>query len=286
VEAKQELAALTQALAALILHIAEVADSARKEALAKLAREANVNIKTGNLIYATAGIESLRRALDQSPPPSGERKPVSPAMPTPVPPVPDAAALTRSLSDLVRRIAAVTDPTGKAALVQQVCEATGHLKTGARADATAAIEALRQALDGAPAAAGRGTADYPKAWAEAVGAWRKASEATDEQIAELQRKLRQTGDQQLRDIAEFGLNGITGGFKVKLLAMMQTGAPPDAGQAARALTILSGFQDHLARDRRVKACDANPWKVPVNLCGTLGAVLTQMEAALRLAPRL
>ena len=45
-------AALAAALTELVRRFAEVTDPARKEALAKQAREANVNIKRGNLIYA------------------------------------------------------------------------------------------------------------------------------------------------------------------------------------------------------------------------------------------
>jgi hypothetical protein len=61
---QQDAAALVAALTALVPRIADVADPARKEALSKQAREAQVNIKTGNLTYATAGIEALRRALE------------------------------------------------------------------------------------------------------------------------------------------------------------------------------------------------------------------------------
>ncbi len=50
----------------------------RREALAKQARVANVNIKTGNLIYAAAGIELLRRALDAHRGPQAIRRPTSP----------------------------------------------------------------------------------------------------------------------------------------------------------------------------------------------------------------
>ena len=57
-------AALAAALAILVPRIAQIADPTQKEALAKQARVANVNIKTGNLNYAAAGIEQLRRAID------------------------------------------------------------------------------------------------------------------------------------------------------------------------------------------------------------------------------
>jgi hypothetical protein len=46
---QQDAAALVAALTALVPRIADVADPARKEALSKQAREAQVNIKTGNL---------------------------------------------------------------------------------------------------------------------------------------------------------------------------------------------------------------------------------------------
>ena len=42
--------------------------------MAKLAREANVNIKTGNLTYAAAGIEQLRSALDAAAAEAAQRK--------------------------------------------------------------------------------------------------------------------------------------------------------------------------------------------------------------------
>ncbi len=65
---KHDPAALTQELTELIRRIAEVSDPARKEALAKQAREAQVNIKTGNLTYAAANIGQLRGTLDASAP--------------------------------------------------------------------------------------------------------------------------------------------------------------------------------------------------------------------------
>jgi hypothetical protein len=59
--------ALAQALAELVRRIGEVTDPARKEALASRAREANANLRMGNLVYAAVGIESLRRALGTGP---------------------------------------------------------------------------------------------------------------------------------------------------------------------------------------------------------------------------
>jgi len=64
-----EIAKLQAALAALASTIPKVAgaDDDRKAVLLKLARDANVNIKTGNLIYAANFIEQLKIALQGKP---------------------------------------------------------------------------------------------------------------------------------------------------------------------------------------------------------------------------
>jgi hypothetical protein len=168
---KPDPAALARALTELVRRIAEVTDPARKDALARQAREANVNIKTGNLTYAAAGIESLRRALDavagstgreQSAIPTPPSEPVSPASappsetaepPAPPPPPPDAvakpdpAALIAALTALARRIAEVADPARKEALAKLAREANVNIKTGNLTYAAAGIESLRRALD-------------------------------------------------------------------------------------------------------------------------------------------
>ena len=96
--------ALTTALTELAQRIADVADPARKEALAKQAREANVNIKVGNLTYAAGGIDSLRRALDAAVTTStstlrAEERPPPPPLPEPQAET-DVVALTAALVEL------------------------------------------------------------------------------------------------------------------------------------------------------------------------------------------
>ena len=90
-DSKPDASALAQALAALVRRIADVADATQKEVFAKQAREANVNIKVGNLTYAAVGIESLRRALDAVPG-GGDTAPAQPteAEPAAAPPPPPA----------------------------------------------------------------------------------------------------------------------------------------------------------------------------------------------------
>jgi len=83
-EAKPDPAALARALAELIKRIPAVlaVTPGLKDQLSKLATDANVNLKTNNLVYAATHIESLRRALDnapQGPAPAPSAQPASPA---------------------------------------------------------------------------------------------------------------------------------------------------------------------------------------------------------------
>lgn len=150
-------AALAAALAILVPRIAQIADPTQKEALAKQARVANVNIKTGNLNYAAAGIEQLRRALDAIAAPASsdsgaqQSAPSTPPPPPPPPPTseaqPDPAALAAALAVLIPRVAQVTDPAQKEALAKQARLANVNIKTGNLAYAATGIEQLRRALD-------------------------------------------------------------------------------------------------------------------------------------------
>lgn len=127
--------------------------------------------------------------------------------------------------------------------------------------------------------------DFPQAWRAAVAEWRDASDAVDSQITALQRALKASGDGELEDIAEYGLNGVTGGFKVPLMAVLQELDPasPDPRLLKRARTIVSGFRSHLGSDQRVLACDENPFGVRVALRATLDPALGRLNAAIQLA---
>ncbi|HLY55135.1 MAG TPA: hypothetical protein VKS60_06240 [Stellaceae bacterium] len=115
-------------------------------------------------------------------------------------------------------------------------------------------------------------------WDTVRAMWRQASDAADAQIAALQAALRKTDDDTLHEIAEFGMNGVTGNFKVPLMAaLIELGAP---GQGAKALKIVRDFRAYLDTDEKVLVCDENPFEVPVSLRATLGGALAQMEAAL------
>ena len=125
-------------------------------------------------------------------------------------------------------------------------------------------------------------------WAGARAAWQAASDAVDGQIAGLQSALRATGDETMKHIAEFGMNGLTGDHKVKLMAALIEIGSGDGAALAKAgpkvLGIVQAFRAHIDSDERVEVCDDNPFGVAVSIRATLGPALAQMEAALQAAP--
>jgi hypothetical protein len=131
---------------------------------------------------------------------------------------------------------------------------------------------------------GRGFAEL---WAEAAARWRDASDNVDTQIGQLQRALKQTDDSELHEIAEFGLNGITGGTKVKLMAAIRelnsAGAALPLAAVGKARQAVAQFRDQINGDGRVDACDENPFGVAMSIRATFAPALAGLESALKAA---
>ncbi len=111
---------------------------------------------------------------------------------------------------------------------------------------------------------------------QAASAWQDAIETVDAQISALQRVLSADGDSELKEIAEFGLNAVTGGFKVKLMAALMGAERGDAKSKQTLAGLIPGFRTHLATDERVEACDDNPFDVPMSIRATLIPALDQL----------
>ncbi len=132
----------------------------------------------------------------------------------------------------------------------------------------------------------KATAPPPAApsWRDARAKWQDASEAVDAQIAALQSVLRQSGDDTLEEIAEFGLNAVTGNHRVRLAAALMEVGNGDAATLRKAgpkvLKIVNEFRTYLESSEAVEVCDANPFGTPVSIRATLGGALAQMAAAL------
>jgi hypothetical protein len=116
-------------------------------------------------------------------------------------------------------------------------------------------------------------------------AYEAASDLVNQQIAALQSALRQSSDVELQEIAEFGMNGVTGNHRVPLRAALMEidfgGGGALAKSGPKALKIIQSFRAHLAEDERVEACDENPFGVTVSIRATLGGALAKMEQALQ-----
>lgn len=114
-----------------------------------------------------------------------------------------------------------------------------------------------------------------------------AQAQVDGQIGQLQVKLQNSPDAELRCIGQFGMNALTGNTRVKLQAALlelrtslPQGNPKVIGNAAR---LAGQMADYLVHDIKVRACDRNPFKVQVSIAATLGGAAGRLCTALQQA---
>ena len=128
-----------------------------------------------------------------------------------------------------------------------------------------------------------------RGWKVARAAWDQASDAADGQIAALQKALQEDEDPELQEIAELGLNAVTGNFRVPLraalMAVDRAAETPDENAVAGLRKAVDGFVRHLVSDPRVAACDDNPVGVRVRLVDTLVPALHDLDDAAALLAR-
>ena len=243
--------ALARALAALLPGIAAAAggDAARKGVLDKLARDAGVNLKMGNLAYAANFIAQLKAALGAAPaaPAAGP-----PAVATPEEKAAQAATLARALAGLVAGIAAAAggDPARKAALDKLAREAGVNIKTGNPAYAANAIAQLKAALAGAALA---GTASVGAAPGVAAAAPAAAAPAADVQALAASRTA-WTG---LRSRVETDLGSLRQALASTYAESAAAGEIASRFQA-KAGPLLARFDARLAGALDAMAAEADP----------------------------
>ena len=126
--------------------------------------------------------------------------------------------------------------------------------------------------------------EFRKKWAGARQAWQAVSDTLDAQLANLQSALKKSNDEDFREIAEFGLNGVTGNFKVPLMAALKemdnVHADTLPKTSARTRAIIAGFRKHLTSSAKIEACDDNPFGVKMSIRQTIGGGLDKLEEAL------
>ena len=218
------------------------------------------------------------------PPRAPEPPPETPSSDTGTVSIEELTTRFKGMQDQLKRVIASNPDRGEA-LNKAATGVVGLLKGG---DSKAAVAA--QAMDKLADALSRLDTAAPGVNRDAVkraqSAWMEASDEVDEQITALQRKLREQDDEELHEIAEFGLNALTGNFKVPLMAALRDldSANDDSlpGAAKKARDIVVKFKAHVASSPQIAACDDNPWSsdCKVTIVSTLGGALDEMDKAL------
>jgi hypothetical protein len=121
----------------------------------------------------------------------------------------------------------------------------------------------------------------------ALGLFDAAQHEVDSQITRLQQKLAGSKDPELRRIAEFGMNALTGNTRVKLQAALMElrGRLPqiDPSMTANVSRLAEQMVAYLTKDPKIRACDRNPFDVRVSIAATLGGAAQQLHETLRQA---
>ena len=84
----------------------------------------------------------------------------------------------------------------------------------------------------------------------------------------------------LGPIADFGLNAVTGGFKVPLMAALAGAERGAAADIAKLAELIPRFRAHLESDERVEVCDDNPFGVAMSIRATLVPALDKLASGL------
>jgi hypothetical protein len=195
-----------------------------------------------------------------------------------------------------------TDPNAAGPLLKDYAAALLLQKDGAHDDAIKALAAIESELarlarkldesdDLSKANVSGWNADAEREflakWLGARNAWRTASDAVDDQITGLQQAMKKDKFREIREIAEFGLNGATGNFKTPLLAAMM-GIESAKGldrlkEVLKARKVVQGFKSHLSSSELVEVIDGNPFEVTVTIRPTLIPALDALDDALKFA---
>jgi hypothetical protein len=107
--------------------------------------------------------------------------------------------------------------------------------------------------------------------------WLAAKEEVDTGIGKLQDALRQSDDEDLHAIAEFGLYGATRGQTVQLMAALTDADKSHSPEAlAKVVNAVDDFRDFLDGAPIVDLIENNPFGVAVPMRQTLGAALAEL----------
>jgi chromosome condensin MukBEF complex kleisin-like MukF subunit len=139
---------------------------------------------------------------------------------------------------------------------------------------TAKADWVRRVLGISPgASADTPSTAFPKQWQAALQAWETAMDEVNAQIEKLGQALRASDNKTLQDIAEFGLNAVTGNHLVPvraaLLEIARAGEQIPPALRDKTADLVDDFEDHLRKDIRVALTQSNPFKIPVPIATRL-----------------
>ena len=256
-------------------------------------------------IIVDAGLENEPEEDEQPAPTAAAMQPppldqgaVSPAAPASAAPPPpgaapgqDAATQAKMLTNLVKRMIPVAgaDPARAGVLKALATQAQASLKAGDAAGAAAAMERLRQVLDGigAPAAASpRPAAPHTAAFAKARVAWVATRQKVESDLDKLHAKIiadyKDHGH--LADIEKFFrakvepvLDSLDDSLARKFDEIASNADPAQHADLVRgAKQIMAKYKSYIAGEPFIAGLDTNPF-MPLAIEKTLAATLSTLE---------
>ena len=295
-------ATLTKALAALVQRIpaASGGDPARQEPMAKLARLANVEIKTNNLTYAANSIAQLQALV-------GAPAPAAPAAPPPPPPGGPApagqtpeqkaaltAALNKQLAALVPNVAKAANGNAdlQAELARLARLANTEIKTGNLVYAANTLNQLKKAMGGSGGAATDGAPAAEAATAALAAsrvAWSGMRDRVAAEVDKLRAALAQTyAGQSFADQIASAFTAKTAPVLARFDDRLSTAldglaAETDAGRrtalADGARKLVGEYQAFADGDALIGDLDDNPF-APLTIRSQAAAALKDVAAAI------
>ncbi len=128
-------------------------------------------------------------------------------------------------------------------------------------------------------------ADPAEALRRAVQGLSDGYDLVSAQIAGLQAELGKSDDPDMRRIAEYGLNALSGGLRVKLQAAVMPLLSGGRGDPENIRKLAGQFMKLLTVDAKVRAFDRNPFGVKVSIAATLKPRLLALAEAAAAAGR-
>lgn len=219
---------------------------------------------------------------------TGAEQPPGDASPPPPPPRSSVAtepnqkllAALRALApDIFQAVRAY--PDRKAELEGLRGQVERAIKGGALDDAQKSLKQLQDQLKSLSSVSLEAALEFRDNWLAAFDEWDQAVAAVNVQMAELGEYLASSDDEDLQQIAEFGLGAVTQSHLVPLrAALMELAASsPDRlrASAKRVQNLVDAFKKHVESSEVVAACDTNPFGVSVSIRQTLAPGFAALE---------